>query len=209
MNPQGTLPTLEADGKVYTSTAEAVALFVKEASVKVKTGSAIIELIHEDKYDPNFAMLLARNEAELTANNNGFPGLYLSHRQAALERYSQGPGAEPYKAFYQVKLAQNGEMLAIISGRASEQDKAAYFAKSQAHFDSVKNAVFEIPGEDDFHVGAWLTRIAALNGAKSSDDAVVAMGAAFGKLVPGKVVAYWDVWTGKSSWKKVYANGLH
>jgi hypothetical protein len=28
----------------------------------------------------------------------------------------------------------------------------------------------ETPGKDDFHVGAWLTRIAALNGAKSSDD---------------------------------------
>ncbi|KAJ7762273.1 hypothetical protein B0H14DRAFT_2633958 [Mycena olivaceomarginata] len=59
MNPNGTLPIFESDGKLYTSTAEAVACLIKDAPLKVKTGSAIIETIHEDKYDPNFTMLRA------------------------------------------------------------------------------------------------------------------------------------------------------
>ncbi|KAJ7762272.1 hypothetical protein B0H14DRAFT_2633957 [Mycena olivaceomarginata] len=103
-------------------------------------------------------------------------------------------------------------------------DKAAFFAKSQGHFNSVKSAGFdflpgclpesgfmdgETAGEDDFHVSAWLTRIAALNGAKLSNDAVVTMGAAFGSPVPGKVAAYWEAWIAKTSWKKVYAGGMH
>jgi hypothetical protein len=53
------LPTLESNGKFYTSTAEAVACLIKDAPLKVKTGSTIIETINEDKYDPNFTMLLA------------------------------------------------------------------------------------------------------------------------------------------------------
>jgi hypothetical protein len=115
-------------------------------------------------------------------------------------------------------------MLALISGKVSKQDKAAFFAKSQGHFNSVKSTVFdflpgylpesgfiggETPGEDNFHIGAWLTRIAALNSAKSSNDAVVTMGAVFGSPVPGKVAAYWEAWTAKTSWKKVYAGGMH
>jgi hypothetical protein len=57
-NQNGTLPTLESDGKVYTSTTEVIAALVREAPIKVKAGSAFIETIHDEKYDPNFARLL-------------------------------------------------------------------------------------------------------------------------------------------------------
>ncbi|KAJ6604356.1 hypothetical protein DFH09DRAFT_1242370 [Mycena vulgaris] len=205
INPQGTIPTLESDGQVYTSTATAVATLIKGAPLKVKAGSAIIETIHDDKYDPNFAMLL-------------------SVCQEALETYSQTPEAAPYKAFYETKLAQNGSTLAIVTGKAPAEHKAAFFAKSQAHFDSVKTAVFEVlpgalpdsgfvggevPGEDDFHLAGWLTRITATCGAKSADDALAAMETAYGAPVPAKVAAYWGAWTVRPSWKKVYAAGLH
>ncbi|KAJ7456702.1 hypothetical protein FB451DRAFT_1276887 [Mycena latifolia] len=224
LNPKATLPTLESDGKVYTSTAEVVACLVQDAPVKVKTGTAIIETIHEEKYDPNFAMLLSRDDAELTAKSSGMAGMFLSSRQAALEKHSQTPEAEPHKAFYETKLAQNGGLLAIVTGKAPAEHKAGFFAKSQAHFDSVKTAVFEVlpgflpasgfiggevPGEDDFHVGAWLTRIAATCGAKSADDALAAFAAAYGAPVPEKVAAYWGAWTARPSWKTVYATNLH
>ncbi|KAJ7354308.1 hypothetical protein DFH08DRAFT_955700 [Mycena albidolilacea] len=55
------LPTLEADGQVYTSTAEVIRALIKDAPVKVKDGSAISETFHQDKYDPNFALILTPN----------------------------------------------------------------------------------------------------------------------------------------------------
>ncbi|KAJ7462674.1 hypothetical protein B0H11DRAFT_89997 [Mycena galericulata] len=224
LNPNATLPTLEADGQVYTTTKDVVARLVKDAPVKVTAGTSIIETIHEEKYDPNFAMFMSRNDEELTKKSSGLAGTFLSRRQAALEKYSQSPDAEPYKVFYETKLAQNGGMLAIATGKAPAEHKAGFFAKSEGHFTSVKSAVFEVlpgilpdsgfiggaaPGEDDFHVGAWLTRIAATTGAKSSGDALAALEAVYGAPVPGKVAAYWGAWTVRLSWQSVYANGLH
>ncbi|KAJ6519540.1 hypothetical protein C8R45DRAFT_25474 [Mycena sanguinolenta] len=224
LNPAGTLPTLESDGQVYTSTADVTTALVKDAPIKVKAGSGVIKTIHEEKYDPNFAMLLARNETELAVKSAGLAGMFLSKRQAALEKFAADPAAESYKAFYETKKKQNGGMLAIVTGKAPEEHKAGFFTQSQAHFENVKGAVFEvlpgflpdsgfiggeIPGEDDFHVGAWLTRIAATTGGKSADDALAAMEKAYGAPVPAKVTAYWGAWTARPSWKKVYAAGLH
>ncbi|KAJ6627216.1 hypothetical protein B0H10DRAFT_2161300 [Mycena sp. CBHHK59/15] len=224
LNPNATVPTLEANGTVYTDTTSVVAALVKDAPVKVAPGTALIQTIHEQKYDPNFAMVLARNEAELTAKGSGIAGMFLGNRQAALEKYSQGPDAEPHKAFYEAKIAQNGGLLAIFTGKAPEEAKAGFFTRSQAHFDSVKSAVLEVfpgvlpasgfiggetPGEDDFHLAAWLTRVAATVGAKSGDNALAAFEAAYGTPVPTKVAAYWGAWIVRPSWKKVYASGLH
>ncbi|KAJ7659565.1 hypothetical protein DFH06DRAFT_1269111 [Mycena polygramma] len=222
LNPNGTIPTLEADSKVYTSTAEVIAALAKGAPTKVKSGSSFIETIHDAKYDPNFALLLARNDAELAAKS-GFAGPLKSQLQAALDKYSQEAGAEEFAAFYEAKKSQNSR-LAIFSGKASEEDKISYFSKSAAHFVSIKTAVFEVvhgalpesgflggaaPGEDDFHLGAWLARIASSIGAKGADDAAEAMSAAYGETIPAKVGAYWGAWTARTSWKKVYAGGLH
>jgi len=219
-NPDATLPTLEADGKVYTNTTDVIAYLVQNAPVKVKTGSSIIQTVHEDKYDPNFALLLSRNDNELSAKGGDLPGLFLAHREAALEKYSATPEAAPFKAFYDAKLAGNGGLLAIYQGKAPEEVKEGFFKQSQAHFANVTAFVFEVlpshltgsgfiggeqPGEDDFHVGAWLTRIAATVGATSGDDALKAFEAAYGKPVPEKVAAYWNAWIVRSSWKKVYA----
>jgi hypothetical protein len=71
-NPAGTLPTLEADGQVYTSTAEVIRALIKDAPVKVKDGSAIMETFHQDKYDPNFALILTVCVHQFTLNNNTY-----------------------------------------------------------------------------------------------------------------------------------------
>ncbi|KAJ7667211.1 hypothetical protein B0H17DRAFT_990371 [Mycena rosella] len=233
LNSNGTIPTLESDGKVYTSTAEVVACLVKDAPVKVKTGTAIIETIHEDKYDPNFALFLARNNAELSAKGTALrgtfaalPATFLSNRQSALEKYAHSPDSDaaPYRTFYEGKLAENTGMLALFAGKAPADQEADYFAKSQAHFEAVKTAVFEVfpaflpasgfiggatPGEDDFHVGAWFTRIAAIFGATTAADGLAAFEAAYGVPVPAKVAAYWGAWAARPSWTKVYAARLH
>lgn len=58
-NPNATLPTLEAEGQAYTSTAEVTSYFVKKSSTKVKAANPeFIEILHADKIDPNFALFL-------------------------------------------------------------------------------------------------------------------------------------------------------
>ncbi|KAJ7783466.1 hypothetical protein DFH07DRAFT_864483 [Mycena maculata] len=223
LNPNATLPTLEDGDKVYGSTAEVIAALVNDAPIKVAPGTSIIETIHAEKYDPNFAMLLSRNDAELAQKSGGIAGVFLSGRQVALEKYSQSPEGAPYKAFYETKLAQNGGMLAIAKGTAPPEHKELFFKRSEEHSANIKAALLEVlpgalpdsgfiggavPGEDDFHVGAWLTRIAATTGAKSSGDAVAAIETAYG-AVPAKVAAYWEAWTARPSWQAVYAGGLH
>ncbi|KAJ7293293.1 hypothetical protein C8J57DRAFT_1490726 [Mycena rebaudengoi] len=215
LNPKGTLPTLEANGTVYTSTAEVVANLVKDTPVKVPHASSIVETIHEDKYDPSLALLLARNDAELSAKSTSFAGLLLSNRQAALEKFSKEADGAPYKAFYDQKIAENGGLLAIFKSAAPAEHKAG-FLRQGAVFELLPTflpgAGFiggETPGEDDFHVIAWLTRIAETVGAKSGDGALAAFEAAYEKPVPAKVAAYWTAWIARPSWQKVYAGGLH
>lgn len=57
-NPHGTLPTLTADGKVYTSTKDVISYLNEHAQKKVVKSTAFIDKIHEDKYDPNAPLLL-------------------------------------------------------------------------------------------------------------------------------------------------------
>ncbi|KAJ7511294.1 hypothetical protein B0H11DRAFT_2386990 [Mycena galericulata] len=224
LNPEGTLPTLEADGKIYTNTTDVISALVKDAPVKIKPGSpSIIATIHEAKYDPNFAMFLARDEAELTAKSNAIHGVYLARRQPALEKYSQGPDAAQFKALYDTKLALNTSTLALFTGKAPAEAKAGYFSQSKEHFAAVKTALFEVfpgllpergfiggenPGEEDYHLAAWITRIAATSGAISRTDALAAFNATYGAQVPAKVAAYWGAWSERASWKKVYAASL-
>ncbi|KAJ7042531.1 hypothetical protein C8F04DRAFT_1208019 [Mycena alexandri] len=224
LNPNGTLPTLEADGKVYTSTADVVAYLAKESSTNVKAATEITTTIHEQKYDPNFAMALCRNDAELSAKGTGLLGMFVSRRHAGLEKYAASADGAQFKAFYEEKLQVNGGLLAIIQGKAPEEAKTTFFTRSTEHFENLKTALFEVlpgflpgsgfiggdvPGEDDYHVGAWLTRIGATTGAKTADEAAKTIEATYGAPAPAKVLAYWGAWTTRPSWKKVYANGLH
>lgn len=57
-NPNATLPTLVADGKAYVSTKEVVEYLVAHAPKQAAKGTAFIDKIHEDKYDPNAPLLV-------------------------------------------------------------------------------------------------------------------------------------------------------
>ncbi|KAJ6535138.1 hypothetical protein B0H19DRAFT_1223049 [Mycena capillaripes] len=210
LNPNGTTATLEADGKVYTSTADVIAHLVEQAPCKVKVGTpAIIAAVHDDKYDPNFALLLARDESELTVKGAWIPGKFFAGRQVALEKYAADPAAAAFKDFYEPRLTANGALLAIYRREAPAEAQAAFFAKSKEHFDAVRSALLAVypallpangfiggaePGEDDFHMIAWITRIAWT---------------AYGEPVPDAMAAYWRAWIQRPSWKKVYAETLH
>ena len=47
------------DGKAYTSTKDVIAYLVEHAPKKVARGTAFIDKVHEDKFDPNAPLLLA------------------------------------------------------------------------------------------------------------------------------------------------------
>lgn len=61
-NPNATLPTLEADGKTFTNTTDVVHYLASIAPTPLPEPTAeqkeLIRIIHEDQYDPNFALLL-------------------------------------------------------------------------------------------------------------------------------------------------------
>lgn len=61
-NPAGTLPTLEADGEIYKNTTDVVRYLASHAPSPLPEPTSaqkeLIRVIHEDQYDPNFALLL-------------------------------------------------------------------------------------------------------------------------------------------------------
>ncbi|KAI0762916.1 hypothetical protein C8Q74DRAFT_188390 [Fomes fomentarius] len=224
INPHGTLPTLTADGKVYTSTKDVISYLNEHAPKKVVKGTAFIDKIHEDKYDPNAPLLLVRNDEELKAHASGFPLLFLQNRQDSLNKYVTLPEAAQFSTFYEAKKKDNGGILAIYKGAVPDEVKQGFFKHSIAHWQALANFILEelptvlpesgflggeTPGEDDLHLGAWLARIAFLTGGKSDKEGYKALQKETKKPVPTKVAAYWAAWVEWPSFKKVYADGLH
>lgn len=97
-----------------------------------------------------------------------------------------------------------------------------YFKLSQSNWDAVGNFITavlpkylpeqgfiggDIPGEADFHVGAYLARIAGVLGAKNEKGASKSF-EIFG-TVPSTVHSYWNSWLSRDSWNFVYKDGLH
>ncbi|KIK71206.1 hypothetical protein GYMLUDRAFT_52331 [Collybiopsis luxurians FD-317 M1] len=225
-NPNATLPTLEAEGQIFTSTADVISYFLKKSSTSVK-GSAnaeLIEILHSDKLDPNFALLLSRDDQEMKTKS-GLATTYLGGRhisnpgQAALNNHSALPEAEVHRSFYEEKIASNGAFLALFQDEAPQTAKDEFFSRSQAHFKEIKeffNGALSsylpsngfiggnIPGEDDYHLCAWITRIAASLGAKKKEEAIPTFENSFEVPIPPKIASYWQAWTERPSWNKVY-----
>jgi hypothetical protein len=141
-----------------------------------------------------------------------------------LKKWTATPEAAPFKSFYDEKLARNGEILAVYESRSSEEAKAGFFATSKGFIESLKHFINntlptylpgsefiggERPGEADFHAGAWLARIAATQGGKLGEDGINVLEKELGGPVDPKIVKYWIAWSGRESWKSVYADGLH
>lgn len=69
------------------------------------------------------------------------------------------------------------------------------------------------PGEEDFHLVAWLTRITpALLCGDMRDMSYVglkALGRQLGRPVPEEVMVYCTKWADRESWKNVYIRGMY
>lgn len=72
----------------------------------------IIALTQSPKGDPNLLLLVARNEEELKAKNQGLPGQFIRGRKKALEGYIrdlengnvESENKEKLRSFYDQKL---------------------------------------------------------------------------------------------------------
>ncbi|KAJ7351541.1 hypothetical protein DFH08DRAFT_806261 [Mycena albidolilacea] len=139
-----------------------------ESEVTQKT----VTLVNGDNFDPSFlkilcytilpihlfALMRVCNKQELAAKASGLQGMFLANRQAAFQRYIADPAAGEYKDFYKPRIAANGGeetfggLLEIFTCKAPADVQAGYFVQSQAHFDAVRSALFEV------YWGAWAAR---------------------------------------------------
>lgn len=141
-----------------------------------------------------------------------------------LKKYAATPEAQVHKAFYDKQITKISGLHALLNGQAPEDAKQGFFSKSSALWDGIKVFIVETlptaitegpfiggvrPGVDDFHVGAWIARIAFVSGAQKSEEGLSALEKRFGPL-PEKVKVYWAAWVGRDSWVKAYPNNaLH
>ncbi|KAI0038369.1 hypothetical protein FA95DRAFT_1229197 [Auriscalpium vulgare] len=224
INPNATLPTITADGKAYTNTTDVVDFLVKKSSVKVATRTAITTAVHEEPVDPTFALFASRDDAELARVAGGFGGTVTNLRLAGLKKIAATPEAQANKAFYDGKIATISELSGLLAGTAPAEAKESFFKTSKAALEAVKVFYLETlpasigegpfiggatPGEDDFHVTAWLAHIAFILGAGKTEDGLAALEK--GLAPPSeKVVNYWNAWSGRKGWAATYPGGnLH
>lgn len=141
--------------------------------------------------------------------------------QNALEKYAASSEGAQFKDFYAEKLQGNGGVLKIYKGETSSAD---FFTTSSTHWKTVAGYLLNDlprilpesgfiagaePGEDDFHVGAWLARVTWVTGGNKEADGYKALEKELNTAVPPKVVSYWKAWSSRPSWAKVYAETLH
>ncbi|PVG03270.1 hypothetical protein CPB86DRAFT_723905 [Serendipita vermifera] len=226
-SPASTIPSLVTpDGKLYDSTLTVVRYLLENApqkdKVKYASDTKLLEIVHADNIDPNTFFLAARSEEELAAKRKAFPGSFVTSRQKVLERVK--PIAPPeLKDFYDQKYKANSGLLAIYTDGASNEITAPWFKLSQDNWDAVGNFITQVlptylpeqgllggdtPNEADYHVGAYLARIADVLGAKSEKGAASIFKVFTGE-VPASVLQYWDTWVVRPSWETVYKDGLH
>jgi hypothetical protein len=224
LNPNGTLPTLTHGGNSFTSTVTVINYLVTISSKKVAPSTSITTEVHEDKIDPNFAFAASRNDEELAKVAGSPIAIFTSGRLAGLKKFAETPEAEPHKELHDKSIERIYGLHALLSGNAPDDAKQKFYAVSTVLWASIK--VFtvetlpaaitqgpfisgETPGVDDYHVGAWLARIAFLLGAQKSDEGISALEKTFGPI-PEKVKVYWSAWIGRDSWVKAYPdNTLH
>ncbi|KAH9034224.1 hypothetical protein EDB85DRAFT_2144492 [Lactarius pseudohatsudake] len=223
LSPHGALPTLAHGGKSF-SNAAVIDYLVSISSKKVAPATSITTVVYEDKIDANFASVASRNDEEFAKVKGSSAPIFISTRLAYLKKHAATPEAEPHKDFYDKEIAKISRLDALLTGDAPDEAKQGFYAASTALWDSIKVFAVETlpaaissgpfiggatPGVDDYHVGAWIARIAFLLGAQKSDEGVAALEKGFGPI-PEKVKVYWSTWIARDSWVKAYPDrALH
>ncbi|CAE6475600.1 unnamed protein product [Rhizoctonia solani] len=217
-----------------------------EASGLSKT---LIDLVHAPEVDPNFLLLTAKDESELKEKSDGFIGkTYILGRAKAMEEYlatedlipkikkileeKKAEQAPLIKKILEEKKAEQAPLVELFSGKASEEAKKAFFAKSKEAWEVALPKAFatlesSIVGPytlgdqlslADLHVGVWLTRIVHLAAGGDATDpkkwpellSTLAKPIASTEFKVGpKLTAFWNEIIAREGFKKVYEAGLH
>jgi hypothetical protein len=139
-----------------------------------------------------------------------------------LKKHAATPEAEAHKPLYDKRIATISGLHALLNNQAHDEAKQNFFSATTSLWDGIKAFILETlpaaiaegpfiggerPGVDDFHVGAWLARIAFVLGAQKSEGGVAALEKEFGP-VPEKVKVLWSAWIARDSWVKAYPDNL-
>ncbi|KAL0061343.1 hypothetical protein AAF712_011860 [Marasmius tenuissimus] len=181
LNPNATLPTLEADGQIYTSTFEVVQYLIKRSGKDVKPGHReLLDKIHEGRLNPNFALLLSKNGKPKLKES---PVLsYLADKQPS----KNTPNPPPQRLLRTPSHHQRLPPRLLPRHPPPPTSKQDFFSKSTSHFNAIGDFIHDElpqylpsgglllggtePSEDDYHLDAWIIRIAATNGAKTGEE---------------------------------------
>ncbi|KAH9956103.1 hypothetical protein BC827DRAFT_1271179 [Russula dissimulans] len=165
--------------------AEVINYLVSISQKKIAPETSITSVVHEAGIDPNFTLGAARNDEELAAISNGF-----------------------VTAFTKTGLVTRRKSLYHDRQDLQSQDaprRPETLRTSAAHWDDIKGfIVVTLPAAidrgpfiagtesevDDFHVAAWLARIAYVVGAQKSDEGVSALEQRF-RPIPHKIEVLW------------------
>ncbi|KAH7345435.1 hypothetical protein B0J17DRAFT_764098 [Rhizoctonia solani] len=197
-----------------------------EASGLSKT---LIDLVHAPEVDPNFLLLTVKDESELKEKSDGFIGkTYILGRAKAMEEYLATEDLIPkIQKILEEKKAEQAPLVELFSGKASEEAKKAFFAKSKEAWEvALPKALATLESSivgpytlgdqlslADLHVGVWLARIVQLPAGDAATDAkkwpellsTLAKPIASTEFKVGpKVTAFWNEIIARDAFKKVY-----
>jgi hypothetical protein len=182
----------------------------------------LICTLHSDALDPNFPVVSARSVAELEAHKSCSEGVFVRGRYRAALAYAQ-EASEERREWYSAKMKPLEYLNAIYTSPSPEQ-VAKFLERSTQHMQQIREFILrslpsylpelgfvegDTPGEADFHLAAWLARIALVCGSASTCMGKEMLEKELGEALPEKVGRYWDAWTDRESWKRVYRDGLH
>jgi len=194
--------------------------------------SQIISLLRSPTADPNYLFVTAVSPAEVAAKPSA--KIYLENRQRAIETHISSPNLSPKTTAFLKSVGDlNGLRLAVYQGKASAQDRDAFFAQSKETWTTqIRNTLDTLEsligggGESatagpytlgdqlslaDLHLMAWLANIVFLAGGQKEKEGIDALETKIGGgwKVGEKLGAFWDASLLRPSFNKVYAAGLH
>ncbi|KAH9069557.1 hypothetical protein EDB83DRAFT_2582700 [Lactarius deliciosus] len=169
-------------GKSFTSTATVIDYLVSISSKKVAPATSITTVVHEDEINPNFAFVASRNDEEFAEVKGSFAPIFTSTRLAGLKKHAATPEAELHKDFHDKQIARISGLDALLTGNAPDEAKPGFYSAEGPFIGGAT------PGVDNYHVGAWIARIASLLGAQKSDEGVAALEKGWVKAYPDKAL---------------------
>ncbi|KAI0032120.1 hypothetical protein K488DRAFT_86154 [Vararia minispora EC-137] len=220
--PHGTLPTIIDGSRVYGSTVKVIEYLVQKSGKKVAPRTQLTDLVHGEGVDLGIALFGAQTDEEAKKKAEGLAGFYFSTRVQKMKGFLALPESAPFKAHIEAKIVDAESILAVYHLKAPEEARTQYYATSLANRNAARAMIYETlpsaiaegpfvggatPGEDDFHVIAWLIRSALVSGAEKTEQAAESLEKRFGAPLPEQIKKLLAAWEPREGFKSTYAEG--